>query len=112
MGKYRYKGDFLVAAAFLITLALFGMYMQDRNETARDEELNSAMLHKAVRVWHETHDKGAVSYPYVACRKTKIFHLFTSDCAMKIRSTNLLGFDSKNEAIKSGYKPCPDCIQY
>lgn len=106
------KGDFLVAVAILISLILLGIYWQDRNETARDNELNSMVIYDMLRVWRETHDKGGVMYPYVASKKTKVFHLFTSDCAMEIRSTNLLGFDSKEQAIEAGYKPCPDCIRY
>ena len=58
-------------------------------------------------------EPGAISavaeYGYVASKNSKIFH--TSECrwAKKIKPGNLVVYNSKNEAIKAGKRPCRVC---
>ncbi len=48
-------------------------------------------------------------WKYVASKESKVFH--RSDCkwAKKISSRNFIGFRSREEAIKSGRRPCKSC---
>lgn len=55
-------------------------------------------------------DKSAVAeYKYVASKNSKIFH--KSDCswAKRIKPGNLVGYNSRDEAIKAGKRPCKQC---
>jgi len=50
-------------------------------------------------------------YRYVASKKSKVFH--RADCmwAQRIKPENLIGFNSREEAIRSGRRPCRRCGQ-
>ncbi len=51
----------------------------------------------------------AAEYGYVASKNSKVFH--RSDCrwAKRIKPDNLVVYNSKNEAIKAGKRPCKVC---
>jgi hypothetical protein len=51
----------------------------------------------------------AVKYKYVASKKSKVFH--KSDCRWveRIKKENLVGYSSREEAIKAGKRPCKRC---
>jgi len=46
---------------------------------------------------------------YVASEKSKVFHRPSCKWAQKISPQNLIGFNSREEAIKSGRRPCKMC---
>ena len=48
-------------------------------------------------------------YAYIASKSRKVFH--KSDCrwAKRIKPENLVGYNSRNEAIKAGKRPCKIC---
>jgi len=50
-------------------------------------------------------------YRYVASKKSRVFH--RADCiwAQRIKPENLIGFNSREEAIRSGRRPCRRCGQ-
>jgi hypothetical protein len=54
--------------------------------------------------------KSAVSgYKYVASKNSKDFHKPGCRWAKRIKPENLVGYSSKNEAIKAGKRPCKQC---
>lgn len=48
-------------------------------------------------------------YPYVGSLASNIFHRSNKTCGKNIRPENLIGFDSRTDAIDIGYKPCSKC---
>jgi len=48
-------------------------------------------------------------WKYVASSKSKVFHRPVCKWAKKITPKNLVGFKSREEAIKSGRRPCMSC---
>ena len=52
---------------------------------------------------------GAVAAPYVASRNSEVFHKVGCKGAAKISSRNLVGYATREEAIRAGKKPCPAC---
>ncbi len=48
-------------------------------------------------------------WKYVASKKSKVFHHPDCKWAKKISSKNLMGFNTREEAIKSGRRPCKSC---
>ncbi len=59
----------------------------------------------------ETDDQARqkVNYEYVASKNSKVFHKADCRAAARISSENLIGFDSREEAINSGRRPCKMC---
>jgi len=54
--------------------------------------------------------KSAVAkYKYVASKNSKIFHKPGCSWAKRIKTENLVGYNSKEEAIKAGKRPCKLC---
>jgi hypothetical protein len=48
-------------------------------------------------------------YKYVASKNSKIFHNPECQWANKIRPENLVGYNSRDEAIRAGKRPCKTC---
>ena len=48
-------------------------------------------------------------WKYVASKNSKVFHRPDCKWAKKISSKNLIGFRSREEAVKSGRRPCRSC---
>jgi len=48
-------------------------------------------------------------WKYVASKKSKVFHRPDCKWVKKISPQNLMGFKSRDEAIKSGRRPCKSC---
>ncbi len=48
-------------------------------------------------------------YKYVASRNSKVFHLPGCSSARRIAPGNLTGYNSRDEAIKAGKRPCKLC---
>jgi micrococcal nuclease len=48
-------------------------------------------------------------WEYVASKKSKVFHRPDCTWVKKISPNNLIGFRSREEAIKSGRRPCRSC---
>jgi len=54
--------------------------------------------------------KSAVAkYKYVASKNSKIFHKPECRSAKRIKPENLVGYNSRDEAIKAGKRPCKVC---
>jgi len=51
---------------------------------------------------------GSTSY-YIGNRSSKIFHYPDCQWAKKIAPQNKVVFESREEAIKAGYRPCKVC---
>ncbi|MBW2004081.1 MAG: hypothetical protein JRI72_05620 [Deltaproteobacteria bacterium] len=45
----------------------------------------------------------------MASRNSKVFHRPDCKWAKKIKAGNLIGFKSREEAVKSGRRPCKSC---
>lgn len=109
MGKYRkWINKLAVGLAFLAFVCL-GSFLWVRNENAYDAKMESQLIWEYIRHYEETHDPDTIFYPYIGSTKTKTFHTFESKCAREIRSTQLRGFDSKEDAEKGGYNWCTVC---
>ena len=48
-------------------------------------------------------------WKYVASKRSKVFHRSGCGHAKRIRPENLIGFRSREEAIRSGRRPCKSC---
>jgi len=48
-------------------------------------------------------------YKYVASKNSKVFHKPECHWAKRIKPENLVGYSSKDEAIKAGKRPCKQC---
>ena len=48
-------------------------------------------------------------YPYVGSSLGYFFHRSDQPCAKKLLPENLIGFESRTDAINNGYKPCAKC---
>ncbi len=48
-------------------------------------------------------------YKYVASKNSKVFHKPDCSSVKRIKPENLVGFNSRDEAIKTGRKPCKQC---
>jgi len=53
-----------------------------------------------------THTK---KWKYVASRKSKVFHYPYCQWALRIHPSNLIGFNTRKAAIKTGRRPCKIC---
>lgn len=51
----------------------------------------------------------AAKYNYVASKKSKVFHKADCRWAERILPENLVGYNSREEAIKAGKRPCKRC---
>ena len=51
----------------------------------------------------------AARFSYVASKNSKVFHNSECQWAEKIRPENLVGYNSKDEAIRAGRRPCKTC---
>jgi len=48
-------------------------------------------------------------YQYVASKNSKVFHRPDCTLAKRIKPKNLVGYNSRNDAIKAGKRPCKIC---
>ena len=48
-------------------------------------------------------------YKYIASKNSKVFHKPDCRWAKRIKPANLVGYNSRNEAIEAGKKPCKSC---
>ena len=55
------------------------------------------------------HQPDAIKYKYICSRKSNVFH--KSDCrwAQRIAPNNLVGYNSRDEALRAGKRPCKRC---
>ncbi|MBA7708731.1 hypothetical protein ES703_117635 [subsurface metagenome] len=51
----------------------------------------------------------AAKYGYVASKNSKVFHKPDCSSARRIKPENLVGYNSRAEAIKAGKRPCKRC---
>lgn len=85
----------------LVALALAGMLLAgcQKDEAAKRSEAT----HAAVR------GEDARTKPFVASVLREPFHKRTCKWAAKIAETNLVGYDSREDAIADGHRPCKVC---
>ena len=51
----------------------------------------------------------AASYKYVSSKNSQIFHSPNCRSVKRIKAENLVGYNSRNEAIQAGKRPCKVC---
>lgn len=56
-----------------------------------------------------TAEPAAAKYNYAASKKSKVFHKADCRWAERILPENLVGYNSREEAIKAGKRPCKRC---
>jgi micrococcal nuclease len=102
--------DTLLVNAELIKRGLASVYMFSPNLRYRNlfVSLQKEARKKKLGIWSVP--VSPEDY-YVASRRSQRFVFHRPDCesAKKIRSENLIRFDSRNEALDSGYSPCRTC---
>jgi len=59
------------------------------------------------RPWPEVF--GNIEFKFVGAKKGGLFHKGSSACGRDIYASNLVWFESVDEALDSGRKPCPEC---
>jgi len=57
----------------------------------------------------QIHSNVAVSYKYVSSKNSQVFHRPNCRSAKRIKPENLVGYNSREEAIQSGKRPCKVC---
>ena len=54
--------------------------------------------------------KSAVAeYKYVASKNSNVFHMLQCSSAKRIKPENIIGYNSRDEAIRAGKRPCKRC---
>lgn len=54
-------------------------------------------------------DQDQVKQVFVGSRHSNVYHLPTCSAARRIKPENLIGFKSREEAVRAGYRPCKIC---
>ena len=54
-------------------------------------------------------EQRAVKYPYIASKNSKVFHKADCSSAKRISPENIVGYNSREEAIAAGKRPCKIC---
>lgn len=54
-------------------------------------------------------EPAAAEYKYVASKKSKVFHKADCSSAKRIAPKNLIGYNSREEAVNDGKRPCKIC---
>jgi hypothetical protein len=75
--------------------------------TADSREEADAVTSPAQKLYGQAGQKG--QYEYVASKNSKVFHKRDCRAAARISPENLIGFNSREEAINSGRRPCKIC---
>ncbi len=102
--------DTLLVNAELIKRGLASVYMFSPNLRYRDlfVSLQKEARKKKLGIWSVP--VSPEEY-YVASRRSQRFVFHRPDCesAKKIKNDNLIRFDTRDEALDSGYSPCRTC---
>lgn len=64
---------------------------------------------KVVTRQSTTESKSTSDYAYIGNRNSKVFHRSGCASVRKMKDHNKVGFDSRSDAINSGYRPCKNC---
>jgi len=96
-----------------VNKALGGSYSLAANPPARQASNGRASETDSLTATEKQTKPGATSavagYGYVASKNSKVFHKPECRWAKRIKPENLVGYSSKNEAIKAGKRPCKQC---
>jgi len=78
---------------------------------ATHEEKSVAVLPTAEQqpLGQATEPQTPVQYKYVASKNSKVFHRADCSSAKRISPENLVGYKTRDEAIKAGKRPCKIC---
>ena len=90
-GKFKFILICLVVTVVLVFtshLIIKTIYAQDGTKISRSE---------------------VAEYQYVASLNSEVFHKPTCRWVKKIYESNLIGFKTRDEAVKSGRRPCKVC---
>lgn len=72
-------------------------------------DANAASLTTQTSSAKPASDQQAAQYKYVSSKNSKIFHKPQCSWAQRINPENLTGYNSRQEAIKAGKRPCKRC---
>ena len=70
------------------------------------EQLSKPARRKAAE---KTNQRSTVKYQYVASKNSKVFHKPACIAASTIKPSNFGGYNSRDEAVKAGKRPCKRC---
>ena len=102
--------DTLLLNAELIRKGLASVYLFSPNLKYRERfiALQREARQKSVGIWSIPVEPEAY---YVASRRSQRFVFHRPDCrsAKRIKRENLMRFESRDEALDSGYSPCRNC---
>jgi methylphosphotriester-DNA--protein-cysteine methyltransferase len=56
-----------------------------------------------------TENRDEVQAVFVGSRHSNVYHLPTCSAARRIKPENLIGFKSREEAVRADYRPCKIC---
>ncbi len=76
-------------------------------ESAVAQADSEASIERLRRPWPQVY--GDSDFKFVGSKKSHTFHLATDKCGRSIYASNLEIFETAEEAINEGWKPCPNC---
>lgn len=82
---------------------------RDSEKYAREHKLGLWAENKEAKKEFETDNKLAQAGKYIASRKSDVFHYATCGYAKKIKPENRVFYNTREEAIADGKRPCMVC---
>lgn len=79
-----------------------------KGHTPRFSDANDVTIVAKAQV-RATPKRSAAKYPYVASKKSKVFHKSGCRSAGRISAENVVGYNSREEAVSAGKRPCKQC---
>jgi len=84
-------------------------YPPHKSKGAQAADANDITVVTAPKFAKSVAKSAVAKYKYVASKNSKIFHKPGCRWAKRIKPENLVGYNSKDEAIKAGKRPCKWC---
>jgi len=78
-------------------------------QPSQANDVNAASLTAQVRDAKPAADQQVAQYKYVASKNSRVFHSRQCSWAQRIKPENLIGYNSRQQAIEAGKRPCKRC---
>lgn len=105
----KFRTQLAVVAGWVI-LCLVGIILICPCEMEQEHQRESLLIYDHIRLFNERVGPMTPTYAFVGSFKTKLYHRFTSACALEIGKFDLDGFETQDQAEKCEYEPCPVCF--
>jgi hypothetical protein len=99
----------VVAAAVAGQVQAFLKARKDADESAEHSPSSPAHMSPAKTAAHPTPTTKTAEYHYVASKNSTVFHLPGCSSVKRISPENLVGYQTRQEALNAGKRPCKLC---